>query len=418
MPGDGDFRRHADALRDYAQRLRRLFGSLGRLSDSGVAVSRAHHVSMNLRLIPQTGRLAGEQARWESRPNTDTAASFSREEELVEQWCEAQRTAPQPRPLLIVAPLGSGKSVLLETIAYKLGRLLESWAEEPSGASPPLVPMPVRLRALRFAHDEVDRFHGFLTRSQHVLSPADRSGTLSDTLFRQLLDAGALLCLFDGLDELPDLSEQGNIRRKVIDSAWVATRGFFVVTSRPICGDESALRDCIKHEIQPLDDVDVRNLIRHVAPSADLRHPAIGAYESCSTGVRSLLARPLFLTAWCRCPTALRTYGGVMAELYSQCFDHRRAGLHLVQGDPITVRPQLGALLKVFADGAFATRTHDDLSDCVHREPGFSGDIRQLLHIATATDLLTRVGQSAYFANRSHIARTVGSNAHTHGRRA
>ncbi|MCK6465374.1 MAG: hypothetical protein L6Q93_11125 [Phycisphaerae bacterium] len=400
MAANREFTRYATDLQAYSLRLKRLFGSLGSLGESGIRVSRKHHISVSLRAASADGAMQGDE---EGSGNGSTASGVP-EDKLLEEWLREERNAPEHRPLLIVGPLGSGKSVIMESFAFRMAGQLEDWAQTANPSGLPLVPLPIRLRSLRYGDGELEHFRGFICRSQRILSPSDQAGLLSDSLLESLLDAGAVVCLFDGLDELPDATDLGDIRRGVLQAAAVVSRGFFVMASRPGCGAESWFGTDRQHTIQPLDEAVALDFIRtRLGAESAAWDSATGAYDCYPARVRETLSRPLFLAAWCesilehpgKVPLDQR---GIMLELYLQCFDHRRAALRLTRDERLSARHLLGALLKVFADSDFGARGDDEVRAALDRESGFNAtEASRAFDIAMAMGLLVRVGRAAYF---------------------
>ena len=405
MVADRDFTCNAPELRAYAQRLLRAFQTLGTLADSGVAVRRDHHVAMSLRPVAARHRRSVSRAE-PAEPSGDAARELPPQPEshLLEEWCWESWDSPERYPLLIVGPLGAGKSVALESFAYRLAVALDRWAATPSAGNLPPVPLPVRLRALRYAEGEAERFREFLVRSQEVLVPSDNGGLLSASLVNSLLDAGAVVCLLDGLDELPGLTEFGDIRRRVMDAAAICCGGFFIVTSRPGRGADGRINRQVQVEL--LDERTALGFVRaRVGIPANVAHPALSVFSSYPAHVRAMLCRPLFLAAWCERIRSdpgnpPRRYDETMLEFYLHGFDDRRAALRLSGEEQLALRAPLGAVLKVFADGNFSTRTEDELRSALAKEPGFDGAVAaRVIEVALGLDLMTRVGRSAYLVH-------------------
>jgi hypothetical protein len=408
----------AEPLVAYARRLIRTFSSIGRLSDSGVPLSRRYHADMTMRQIQDTvpafGQTSTDQAF--AAPALSPPAA---EDSVLRTWCNDRRRG-LVHPLLILAPFGAGKSVVLETFTYGAARRILRRFDKPdvyrgiviSTYEIPPVPFPVRLRELRFEEREHDHFLDFLVRSQVALNPNDADGLLDRSTITKLLKGGKLVPMFDGLDELPGLTSTGNIRHQALDAIRSVCGDFFAVTSRPGFDAESRFASDCQHEVQPLGTEGVVSFIRQRLEIPDLveEHSALVAYRQAEPELGEALTRPLFLAVWCdraaTTPTKTPlTVSELMTELYLRSFDHRRTSLPLSREEQRALREPLGALLSTFAQHGFDRTLTDD-----HIDASMSADSKTLaanyigtIRVAMEAGLVRPVGAAGYYAYKTTL---------------
>lgn len=394
------------AIASYANGLIDILSVMGRLADTGVRADRCAHVEVQAEPVDgfeaSRSRDTGDVRRNGGAGQLDAV-------ELFRSWQDNCRQEGIQRPLLIVGMPGSGKSVLLEAIAFACAQDLLRWAETPTAMAMPPVPLPVRLRALRWERGEHERFGSFLVRSQRVLR-LSRAGALPGRILMTLLEAGAVVPLLDGLDELPDSTAMGNIRQQVVDAARSTCGARYVVTARLGFDTEVHLSNCFRVYLRPLTG---GQMLRYSAAvlnePADAVHPAVLALGSSSSRISPALNHPLFLAAWCRRVATApdrppESLCELTDELYRYSFDHRRAVLPTSAAEQHGLRRALGSVLKVFADCGFGPVTRDDLDrrwDC----DGVAGaeSLDRLLQVAMAAGWLRHIGRSSYVAFRTPV---------------
>lgn len=298
----------------YAARLHRVFSRLGVLAGTGIQADRQFHAAVRLyRCDPADERVRNyRQSDMVVAPWGQQAAkarghltSVEAEAPALARWVSSGH-----KSLLILAPFGAGKSVVLETFARSLSAGLLAADREPPD-TPLVVPLPVRLRAWKW--HEGEPFEAFLWRSQTLLDGDSRDGLLPPEVFRSLIRAGLLLPLLDGLDELPggyDCRDGnspreralGELRRLMSDKDGAPCRA--VVASRPGYGVENdALfaRDD-RLSISEYTESEIRAYIASRFATAEERETlaaAVRAFSRAEPDIREILSRPLFLAAWC-----------------------------------------------------------------------------------------------------------------------
>jgi predicted NACHT family NTPase len=292
------------ALRAYAKRLQRVLEDMGSLSGTGITLSRENfHAPMRLQPCnPETERR--EHLRGLPTESNVVAPGISgrqpapplKEVTLLRNWAEGS-----PRPLLLLAPFGAGKSVVLETFACEQAANLLDDRVFPAGKLPPPVPLPVRLRAWEWHRKDEppEDFCEFLFRSQKVLAPYDDVGLLQPDQIQWLLKAKLFLPLFDGLDELPS----GHTSGEAIDPRAEALKaikslfrdGRFALASRPGYGAEGSFRPEDTHTIRELTSEAIESYIRQrfaLQTGANNSRSLLDAYEKAHVALDQLLGRP------------------------------------------------------------------------------------------------------------------------------
>lgn len=298
------------ALRRYAEQLVAVFSQMGRLSDTGIKCSRSQHTPATVLEIPGPQRagtevseaelVGGEGVFDQERGKSRESRPAMKEMEFIEAWLQRD-----PTPLLIRSEFGCGKSILMESVSVSLAKRLlrdDTYAE---GEFPPGVPLPVRLRAWKWFEDE--GFEEFLVRSQSLLT--DPPILLNQKHVHALRSLGLLVPLFDGLDELPGPFENRQSGVSIRERALSHIRYFanatkpcrFIVASRP--GYE-ADRDAMfgstnRIEIQDLSESECAEYIQKHFASGPSRRLVLKAFEQARSSLGMLLAKPLFLAAWC-----------------------------------------------------------------------------------------------------------------------
>ena len=374
------------ATRAYAKRLYRVLSRLGVLSGTGIQLDRQFHAAVRLYRCDQVnervrnyrqsdmvvgpwGQAAGNSRSRPSRLETEAPA--------LSRWLSSGH-----KSLLLLAPFGAGKSVVLETFAQHLSEDLLNASRRTGTPSPLFVPLPVRLRAWKWHEDEP--FETFLFRSQAVLDESD-DGLLAPQVFRHLLHTGDILLLLDGLDELPGGFDSrdgaspreramAEVRRLVLQERSIRC----VVASRPGYGvdaDTLFARDD-RLTISEYTEAEIRTYIDSRFAAIDekaTRRAAVQAFARAEPDIKEILSRPLFLAAWCdrvsQSPTSdPHTLTDIMRGLVASAIDPARMkhaiGLpteqaRLFENEAVTQHAilqrilTLGALLTAFASRGF-----------------------------------------------------------------
>ena len=135
------------------------------------------------------------------------------------------------RYVMILGDPGTGKSTLLNYLAWLLARPTESmWTERVGGWMLP-VPMVLRELPLRGVVDCRGLLDAFLN---HAMSEPLRN----DGLLDQMLNAGRALIMLDGIDEIGDPDARRNFRRAVLDGFALYPQCRWVLSSRIVGYDD------------------------------------------------------------------------------------------------------------------------------------------------------------------------------------
>ncbi|MBI3958286.1 MAG: SUMF1/EgtB/PvdO family nonheme iron enzyme [Chloroflexi bacterium] len=179
--------------------------------------------------------------------------------------------------LAVIGGAGCGKSTLLTYLTFCLAHHAQSGAalpfRLPSGRSTP-IPLLIPLRYYRqyqeacrnaaarsLDHPRSGTLAGFIPWYLKQRSPALE---LSEDFFDRLLLGGGCLLLLDGLDEIVDQRERGQVRAQVealANHIYPANR--FIVTAREAGYRENAVfgDDFVRLDVQPLDEEQTRALV-------------------------------------------------------------------------------------------------------------------------------------------------------------
>lgn len=419
------------SLKAYARHLERIFSRIGVLAGTGLQADRRFHASVRLypcdpeeeraRHYRQSDMVGGGWGQWSTKARADTAASESEAPALVRWLGSADQL------LLLLAPFGSGKSVVMETfVLHRARHLLASDATENE-----LVPLPVRLRAWNWHENE--RFEAFLFRSQFLLGPSEDRETLPRPEFDRLLDNGSLLLLLDGFDELPggyDCRAGVSPRERAMEEIRrlasrenrtpcrivLSSRPGYGAENEPLFGRESRL------SIGEYTESEIRSyLAMRFSGDRARSESAMAAFSRAEPDIRDILSRPIFLSAWCdrleRHPEhPLRTIPEIMRVLLARAIDPLRikqwVGLpteqarlfadELLTPESMARRAYgLGAVLTVFAQRRFGEpQPLAGVMEQVSRLlPEMTRqEIERLLFIATRAGFITELGDGDAYA--------------------
>jgi hypothetical protein len=290
------------------------------------------------------------------------------------------------KPLLLLAPFGCGKSVTLGLFTLILARTLRDWCQSPKPQNQlPWVPMPVRLR--NWSGDET-LWDYMATLSQERVNPdlsvsaEPEHGRLTFQELYLLREHRRLLPLFDGLDELPDSSQDKNgisatpradAIRQIYQNPYYGCR--HVLSSREGHGaeDSAFTATATLHTLHALDLTEAETFIRDQFEIGlgNTEHPILFRYREAQPAINELFRRPLFLTAWCTKAGAWQESRGrvelpaslsglmeaVLVEvLDKRISDHRKgrdSDCAKVAEELLENRHRLGAVLAIHADAGF-----------------------------------------------------------------
>ena len=179
--------------------------------------------------------------------------------------------------LAVIGGAGCGKSTLLTYLAFCLARYAQPSATlpfrlPPSSNAP--IPLLIPLRYYRqyqeacrnvpgrkLDHPRSNTLAGFIPWYLKQRSPALE---LSEDFFDRLLLGGGCLLLLDGLDEIVNQTERGQMRAQVEMLANdIYPKNQFIVTARETGYRENAVfgDDFMRLDVQPLDEEQIRVLV-------------------------------------------------------------------------------------------------------------------------------------------------------------
>ncbi len=205
------------AVRAYARRLEALLGEhIGVITDSTEWISRTVSQPVNLTAEELKQQMIGVPGETPFAPPEPPPPPVT-DPELLQEW----RDEGYEKPLLIVAPAGTGKSCLLETFALQMAKdLLDETRWSETEPLPDAVPILISLAKM----GEIP-LSEYLYRAEADLLPGQEF-RLSKELIAYLRSRQRLVLLIDGFDEAPsahkDLVKQIGI--------WKVR---FALTSRP-----------------------------------------------------------------------------------------------------------------------------------------------------------------------------------------
>ncbi|MBI5764510.1 MAG: NACHT domain-containing protein [Planctomycetes bacterium] len=362
------------AIVEYARQLKRVLGGdLHFLSKSGLTLKREDRVPLRVQKcnpLLERGQHwtdQGSQNRDEMKSIQADSGPVIRDTRFLEAWLQGDC-----RALLIVAPFGSGKSVLLAEFACRLADQLDNEKEWREGMVIPYVPWPIRLR-------EWPNSETALSFQEFVLEEAPKllhlGSSLSLEARRLLLRTRRLLFLFDGFDELVARPTSGitNTKDCMASDLVAGIRSLgcerFVITSRPDHGAERHFqfeKDQI-HTIRELEQTEIEAFVckngcrlskaRLGGSSGPVHGEAVvEAYRKATPHIQNMLIRPLFLMAWyARATENPEVFPETITELMTVVYEamFRQRGMDLDHQQLLDARHVFGALLMPFAEKGF-----------------------------------------------------------------
>lgn len=295
------------AICTYAANIRdALEGSIGVLNSVGAPLSRSLYQEAKLHVFKQS-----DMREW-SAPG-DRPRSFGSdfapdhlarglppplpEDRVLDEW----RKEGFDRNLLIIAPVGAGKSCLLESFALRLAKdLLENCKWPPSRPLPPAVPVLVSLAEwAQLRKDQAGRegsLEAYITREEWEIP---KSKPLGRATIERLRANRKLILLADGFDEV------SHLRHEL--AAQINKLGMpFALTSRPGHGEQLVVTDAARHRtLAELSSDAARRFVGAYFTGTDLDEfgpeAALRLFRDAQSGsAAALLARPLYVKAWCQ----------------------------------------------------------------------------------------------------------------------
>ena len=407
-----------DPLARYARRLRQTLSSdLSALSGTGLPLDASKRMTLTVQSYHGPGA-TGTLSKAAAASIDPTPMS---EADCLEDWYYTNSACP----LLVLAPFGCGKSALLAFLACELAEGLERWCEEPEGELP-RVPLPIRLRG--WVRDQTLEAYVESGAQRDVLSAGRRDWLPADQV-RLLLDAGRLLPLLDGLDELPETLKRDGIttrpRYEALSDVWRLFPDHHVLTARPGHGAEGggyAHRGGILTLGEPTQR-DARDFaFRRLGLVEDrFQHPLRLRFDADDRSTGGLIRRPLFLTAWCdrvaRQPDASpATAAALMDTVLDHLLDHRLSDHHPVEHDELKAslldqRHRLGAVLALHAERGFGVPLDEPAKAAPEKQHARAlppGTARGMYRQALKAGLLSRCDAGTYVSKIAVVEYLIG----------
>ncbi len=373
-------------------------------------------------MVQETDREAERQTSWrgdgrdgtevEHGPKRASIAPPIEDLKMLEDWL-----ANSSEPLLLLAPFGSGKSVLLATFACHLAEAVVHWCDNPGDEPLPPVPLPVRLRAWDWYARE--KFRAYVCgRSQDILDPNGAAVLTADHV-EMLASAGKLLPLYDGFDELADAHD---VRSVALDGMRRLTARF-VLSARPGHGAEAKFDSNQVYSLRELTVTDAEEFIcqRLDIPAGHDQHHVLVVYRKAQPHINSLFRRPLFLNAWCSAypndppDTLAKLMNVVLKKVFDERVFQNESHLSVGSANELVLSCHVsGAILAAYAEQGFgqvcnlmqkALRDAFDGSECFANP----AEIAQWHALAVRAGLLIPAGDGHYTFKTPVVEYLIGS---------
>ena len=286
-----------DTLTRWGEQVHRVFTSanLNLFAGTGVPASPETHIAA----ILSNTSLEGLR---ESRDNSSPLS----ERQVLDDWLLSKAG-----PLLVLAPFGTGKSVLLRSFTIMLAERLRRLDHDPNDLQ---VPVPVRLREWvrsRAAHRReraMDLWIRFLLEAVRDFTADPEVMTLTYDAFIAIKRRGSLVLLLDGFDELPAVSGTDNdatSRSEVLELIRPFAPQFILTSRNYYEAERDRMFSAQAGNILKLRELERPQILDYVhryfarEEDARARESAVATLDSPSTALEDFLTRPLFLAAWC-----------------------------------------------------------------------------------------------------------------------
>jgi hypothetical protein len=394
------------SVQAYAQSLRAtLAENIGIISNSTEYIPRSVYQRASLRESDNAEFFdwSDERKRIDpsrDRPSDDNSRGIgppvappTPEDQVLTNWLAEGVT----RSLLITAPVGAGKSCLLESFALQLAdKLLDEKAGGPEGRSTRRI-VPVVIPLAEVHRMPLEEY--LLTLHSSQAQRIRPKPSLASEFILRLRDEGRLLLLLDGFDEVP--ASQQKLGREIVDLGIP-----FALTSRPGNDAERLLsREKWGHRtLQELRDGQVEEFVKSYFTAFPVPGALNKLAEAKTRPISRLLNRPLYLNAWCdwvrkrprhRPPQSLCD---LSRQLLRNHFERRIESTALRKAYPAGITDDalerftlwFGRLGVYFANRGFCEQKLTDLDGQLILRDGQLGD-GDLLQVADAIGLLKKI---------------------------
>ncbi len=360
------------------------------------------------------------RAEYNAEKNEENSFKMQREEKGKEEVSLDEVLSLSSR-LIITGGPGSGKTTVLQHIAWSLARTFlkkdEKIAKEKLGLNPP-IPLPIYaplslyasyLRDLPNGERRKKTIVAFL--AEHLLQ--SQTGLNIDAKFiDNLLDEGEhVLLLLDGLDEIPDEDERGEIRQDIEQLAAGKEKLRIVVTSRTTAYQgQSVLGRGFQHlSVLPIDEKQIASMIEQAykaifpnsLPKAKKKASELikgikkleaDRRERLADEAQTLVSSPLMVRMFLIVHFNNRNLPEQRADLYEKAIEAMLSSDYTLDEDVSRdIRNRIGVKLSREMLALLAFRMHqrgqeqgreieeDALKKILNNEPSYAPFVRQLL---------------------------------------
>lgn len=152
----------------------------------------------------------------------------------------ASTDEPAYRRIALIAPPGAGKTVLLEHLILTYAT---SSRRHQNRKAPRLMPVFLSLRDIR---------KSIATQQPNLVSLIEQQPDIQrhkppTGWFRDQLQAGQVLVMLDGLDEVPNREQRGQVSRWISDQIGDYRKSRFIITSRPLSYETAPITEVGTH---------------------------------------------------------------------------------------------------------------------------------------------------------------------------
>lgn len=320
MPGD-----LFDRLQEYQKKLARLLQTVGALS-----VPKAFHPNAadacDTLMLRTLQRAVEDKPRAVDKQSSGQGPLADPDSPSLPHMPISQKDiladiVRNKRSYLLLARVGTGKSVMLESFARQMIDDAKPAISAHSLSDGVRIPLLVRLRDFNGLKKNEIGIKRLLDEAERKLFAGDESPVLQPEHISFLAKAGVLVPLFDGFDEFAYRGIFCEQLRQAFRRPDLLGGCSCFVTSRPgVDIMQIPVETKFHRTIDPLTEAEVREYItvKRVLPLSDL--------ETAPAAIRRLLPQPLYLSTWCNCIARGQvpaTLGDLMHELFVDYLERR-----------------------------------------------------------------------------------------------